>query len=214
MNKNNISIISFDVEGTLVTTDFSAAIWFEGIPEGYAKKHGLSFEQAKETVIGEYGKVGDQRIEWYDINYWTNKFGLGSSYNLLERYRHKIQLYPEVFDVLESLSKEYRLIVASGTPREFLVHLLKDIDKYFVEIFSSTSDFQSTKNTVFYNGICAKMKTAPHQILHVGDNLQFDFHEPSQAGLKAYYLKRAGLQDNQDAIQSLVEIKELLLCSC
>ena len=204
------SIISFDVEGTLVTTDFSAAIWFEGIPESYAWKYGMSFQQARNIVTREYDKVGDQRIEWYDINYWVNKFDIGSSYELLKKYKGRIGIYPEVREVLESLSKKYLLIICSGTPREFLVHLLKDIDGYFTEIFSSTSDFKSTKNQSFYTGICRKMESAPDQILHVGDNYQFDFHEPMQIGLQAYYLNRAETSKKDNTIRSLAELSSLL----
>jgi putative hydrolase of the HAD superfamily len=204
------SIISFDVEGTLVTTDFSAAIWFEGIPESYARKYGISFQQARNTITKEYDKVGDQRIEWYDVNYWVRKFDIGSSYDLLKKYQNRIGIYPEVTEVLELLSKNYRLIICSGTPREFLVHLLKDIESYFTEIFSSTSDFKSTKNRDFYTGICRKMESEPEQILHVGDNYQFDFHEPMQIGLRAYYLNRAETGKKDNTIRSLAELSSLL----
>jgi HAD superfamily hydrolase (TIGR01549 family) len=207
---NKFTIISFDVEGTLVTTDFSAAIWFEGIPESYAKKYGMSFEQGRKAVMQEYEKVGDQRIEWYDINYWVNKFGIGSSYELLKRYRNKIGIYPEVTEVLQELSQQYRLIICSGTPREFLVHLLQDIEGYFTDIFSSTSDFKSVKNRNFYDGICRKMESAPEQIVHVGDNYQFDFQEPMQIGLQAYYLNRGDSEKKDNTIQSLLELKNLL----
>jgi HAD superfamily hydrolase (TIGR01549 family) len=207
---NKFSIISFDVEGTLITTDFSAAIWFEGIPESYAKKHGMSFEQGRKTVMAEYEKIGDQRIEWYDINYWTNKFDIGSSYELLKRYQNKIGIYPDVMEILESLSKKYRLIICSGTPREFLVHLLKDIEVYFSDVFSSTSDFKSTKNRDFYTGICRKMASTPEQIVHIGDNYQFDFQEPRQIGLQAYYLNRTKTEEQENTIQSLLELNNLL----
>jgi putative hydrolase of the HAD superfamily len=207
---NKYSIISFDVEGTLITTDFSYSIWFEGIPEGYAKKYGMSFEEGRKTVMAEYEKIGDQRIEWYDINYWTNKFDIGSSYELLSRYRDRIGLYPDVIEILETLSKKYRLIICSGTPREFLVHLLKDIDGYFSDIFSSTTDFKSTKNKDFYTGICRKMNSTPEQIVHVGDNYQFDFQEPLQVGLQAYYLNRKEAEGKANTIQSLLELNNWL----
>ena len=41
-----IKVVSFDVEGTMVTTDFSYAIWFEMIPQRYAERWGLSFAEA------------------------------------------------------------------------------------------------------------------------------------------------------------------------
>ena len=136
-----IEIVSFDVEGTLVTTDFSASIWFEGIPRDYACKHNLPFEESQRIVFDEYAKIGDQQMEWYDINYWMHKFDLGSSDKFLAKYKDRIQLFPDVKDVLSALSQKYKLIVASGTTREFLALLLEKIGPYFIEIFSSTSDF-------------------------------------------------------------------------
>jgi HAD superfamily hydrolase (TIGR01549 family) len=210
----DIKIVSFDVEGTLVTTDFSAAIWFEGIPGDYAARHSIPFEQAKQFIFDEYAKVGDQKMEWYDINYWMNHFELGSSDKFLARYRDRVQIFPEVIDVLESLGKKYDLIVASATPREFLTHLLDGLKPYFSEVFSSTSDFKSPKNQDFYAGICRKMNATPHDILHVGDNLQFDYQSASDAGLHAYYLDRRDEQkDHKKSMKTLAGLKDLLLGS-
>ncbi|MEA3253651.1 MAG: hypothetical protein U9Q17_01740, partial [Chloroflexota bacterium] len=57
----HIKVVSFDAEGTLTTTDFSRAIWEEGLPLLYARKHGIELDKAKEIVFAEYGEVGDQR---------------------------------------------------------------------------------------------------------------------------------------------------------
>jgi FMN phosphatase YigB (HAD superfamily) len=74
---DNIKVISFDLEGTLVTPNFSQAVWHEGIPSLYANQKGISFVEAKAIVLREYQAVGDQRKEWYDIKYWFSHFGLG-----------------------------------------------------------------------------------------------------------------------------------------
>jgi hypothetical protein len=65
-----IELISFDAEGTVVTPDFSQTIWHEAIPALYAQRKGLDLAQAKKCVYEEYDKIGDQRLEWYDIEYW------------------------------------------------------------------------------------------------------------------------------------------------
>jgi len=38
---DEIKIVSLDVEGTLATTDFSSAVWFEAIPRQYAERYGV-----------------------------------------------------------------------------------------------------------------------------------------------------------------------------
>ena len=74
---NQIEIISFDAEGTLVTSDFSQALWHETIPALYAEKHGLDLVEARKAIIDKYAEVGDRRLEWYDAKYWFNLLGLG-----------------------------------------------------------------------------------------------------------------------------------------
>ena len=69
-----VKFISFDMDGTLVDPVFTDWVWGHGIPTLYAAKMGLPFETAKAIVEGEYRKVGDAAIEWYDIKYWFRFF--------------------------------------------------------------------------------------------------------------------------------------------
>ena len=207
----DIKIISFDIEGTLVTTDFSYAIWFEAIPERYAERYNVDIEQARELVENEYRKVGDQRLEWYDIKYWFDKLDLGLHHPVMERYQNRVCFYPDTRDILASLHGKYKLTVASGAPHNFLHHLIRDIKPYFAEVFSSISDYNQLKTTEFYTEICQTMKIRPEQVVHVGDNRQFDFIAPKEAGIRAFHLDRKGQTDHEDSLASLTELKSLLL---
>lgn len=210
---NEIKVISFDVEGTLVTTDFSYAIWFEAIPKRYSDKHGISFEQAQKAIISEYEKIGDQRAEWYDIKYWFHKFDLGNYEPTMEEYQNKVQYYPEVIDTLSSFPKDYILTIASGSPGEFLHHLLRDIKPYFHRIFSSISDYNQIKTRDFYQKMCRELEVQPHQILHIGDNWQFDFIAAKETGIKALYLDRKKENNHPDSITDLTQLRyHLQLC--
>ena len=204
-----IELISFDAEGTVVTPDFSQAIWHEAIPALYAQKEGLNLAQAKRHVAEEYGKIGDQRLEWYDIEYWFSYLGLGSSESMIQGCLDKIGYYPEVTEVLSSLASEYNLIVASGTPLELLNCLLRDIKPYFVRIFSSVSHYRQLKNPDFYTKICEEMSVKPSRVIHVGDSWQFDFLNARQAGMNALYLDRSG-RDHQESLSDLSQLKQLL----
>ena len=204
-----IELISFDAEGTVVTPDFSQAIWHEAIPALYAQKEGLNLTQAKSYVAEEYGKIGDQRLEWYDIEYWFSYLGLCSSESMIQGCLDKIGYYPEVTEVLSSLASEYNLIVASGTPLELLNCLLRDIKPYFVRIFSSVSHYRQLKNPDFYTKICEEMSVKPGRVIHVGDSWQFDFLNAQQAGINALYLDRSG-RDHQESLSDLSQLKQLL----
>jgi FMN phosphatase YigB (HAD superfamily) len=207
-----IELISFDAEGTLVTPDFSQTIWHEAIPALYAQKKGLDFAQAKRCIVEEYGRVGDQRLEWYDIEYWFSYLGLGSSEPVIQSCLNKIYYYPEITEVLSSLASEYRLIVASGTPLELLYRLLQDIKPYFARIFSSISHYKQVKSPDFYLRICEEMGVKPSQVIHVGDNWQFDFLNAQEAGINAFYIDRSG-RNHQESLSDLTQLKRLLIPS-
>jgi len=202
-------LISFDAEGTLVTPDFSETIWHEAIPALYAQKKGIDLAQAKKRVTEEYSKIGDQRLEWYDIEYWFSYLDLGPSEPVIQSCLCKVAHYPEVIEVLSSLANEYKLIVASGTPLELLHCLLRDIKPYFVRVFSSISHYKQVKSPNFYLRICEEMGVKPSQVIHVGDNWQFDFLNARQAGINAFYLDRFG-KNHQESLSDLTQLKRLL----
>jgi HAD superfamily hydrolase (TIGR01549 family) len=205
-----VELISFDAEGTLVTPDFSETIWHEAIPALYAQKQGLDFAQAKRRIVAEYSRIGDQRLEWYDIEYWFDYLDLGSSEPVIQSCLNKIRYYPEAIDVISSLASQYKLIVASGTPSDLLQLLLQDMKPYFVRVFSSVSHYKQLKSPDFYLGICAEMGVEPSQVIHVGDNWQFDFLNARQAGLSAFYIDRSGT-NHHESLSDLTQLKRFLV---
>jgi putative hydrolase of the HAD superfamily len=210
MIKNNIKIVSFDVEGTMVTTAFSYSIWFEMIPQRYADRWGLSFEDATGKIKQEYDKLGDQQIDWYDVQYWFTRFDLGKADIAMEQLQPRVKYYPETKDVLKKLDGRYKLSVASGSPRPFLKHLLRDTAHHFHSIFSSTSDFQQVKTAEFYKNMCRQLQVKPEQVVHVGDHLQFDCLEPASIGIRAYYLDRDGKSGDPAVVRDLAQFAKIL----
>jgi len=77
--RNHRKIISFDLDGTLVSAQYGDMVWNHGIPVEYAKKYSMGFEDARKTVIGEYKTLGDGDLLWYDIGYWLKRFNLDLS---------------------------------------------------------------------------------------------------------------------------------------
>jgi putative hydrolase of the HAD superfamily len=207
---NDVKVVSFDVEGTMVTTGFSSAIWFEMIPQRYAERWGLSFDQATQKIRQEYDSLGDRQIDWYDVQYWFTRFDLGKADIAMEGLQPRVRYYPETKDVLKKLDGVYKLSVASGSPRPFLKHLLRDTEHHFSSIFSSTSDFQQVKTAEFYNNMCRQLRVEPGQIVHVGDHLQFDCLEPASIGIRAYYLDREGKSGDPAAVRDLAQFAIIL----
>jgi len=204
---SNVKVVSFDLEGTLVTPDFSQAVWHEGIPFLYARKNGISFETAQETVRKVYDEVGDQRKEWYDIKYWFERFRLGDYRPVLESNRQRQSCFPEVIEVLPTFGERYKLVVATGSAREFLPFLLNGIEGYFTRVFSSISDYGQVKKPEFYLSVCQEMGIRPQEMVHVGDSWQHDFLAAKEAGIETFYLDRGRRQSNGSLLASLKDLR-------
>jgi len=204
-----IKVVSFDVEGTLTTHRFSDLIWEEAIPRLYSDKVGSSLEEAKSHVMREYEKFGEGRIEWYDIKYWFNHFGLAGYEKLLAHYKREISYYPDVEPVLEKLIKNYTLVISSNSSREFLELELERVKNYFHHIFSAPSDFKQTKNASdFYLKVCSNLEIASSEMAHVGDHLVFDFVIPRRVNVKAFYLDRKSERQNEFVVKDLKEFSD------
>ena len=207
---NQIKIISFDVEGTLVSHEFSEVLWHEAIPLCYAKKYGIDTDRARIITTEEFEKIGYQRMEWYDAGYWFKRFQLGDPEPVIRSCLDKISYYPEVKEVLSSLAAHFELIAASGVPLYLLAYLLKDVEHYFTRVFSATSQYNQLKTPYFYSQICQTMEVEPVRIVHVGDNWNTDFLNPREVGINAFYLDRAG-GNSADSLADLTQLESIVL---
>lgn len=204
-----LKVISFDVDGTLVDSAFADLVWLEGIPQLYAKKYHTDFETARNNVIEEYERIGEEDMRWYEIDYWFRRFGFRESHrDLLNRYKDSIVVYEEVPEVLEQLGRTYTLIVASNAHRDFLSLTLSSIKSYFDHIFSATSDFQQVrKHRNFYREIVEHLQVDPEEVAHVGDHPRFDHEIPLSVGIHAFLLDRTG----EKGIRDLKEFEKRLM---
>lgn len=207
-----IRIISLDMDGTLVNSRFVDRVWMEGIPMLYGELVGLEYSAAREYVIGEYMKIGSDRLEWYDLQYWINRFGLSIGKDeLLEMYEDDIETYPEVVEALDLLTQNYELVVTSNAAREFLDIELFDLSDYFRDIFSATSDFSEVKKSpLVYSAICKRLDALPFEVLHIGDHYHYDYESPIQAGLDALFLDRRGERCGREVVGDLMEAVEMI----
>lgn len=207
-------IISFDMDGTLVESEYTDWVWHHGIPMLYAEKAGLSFEEAKVFVLNEYRKVGEAALEWYDIKYWFRFLQLEMDWKaLMERYVDKINVYPDVDHLLDRLKGKFRLILTSNAGREFINVEMEatGLGRYFAKIFSATSDFQELKKTpCFYQRVCEILKVHPEEMVHVGDHYEFDYLIPRALGIQAYYLDRSAEREGEFVLRDLRNLEKKL----
>ncbi len=208
-------VVSFDLDGTLTDSSYVDSVWLEGIPRLYSIKKRVSFDDARKAVKREYDKVGNEDLQWYDLHYWIKKFDLNVSWqDLLSRFEQRIRIYPEVSKVLEELTQRgFRLIIITNANTEFLEFQLATtkIGDYFEAFFSATSDFGLVKKTVdLYRRVCSILKIFPHEMIHVGDDRNFDFDVPRRLGILAFHLDRAGTHKGKHVIHNLEALNKKL----
>jgi len=209
-----IKIISFDLDGTLVKSTYADKVWLEGLPKLYANEKKIPIKQAKQYIYKQYEKIGKDRKEWYDIEWWFKQFQLKEQWiNLLNNYRYTIQLYPETIEALEKLSKKFELIIISNAKREFVEIQIEEtkLKPYFKHVFSSLSDFNKVKKLPeVYKHILTLLKIQPHEIIHVGDSKEFDYESPQKIGIKSFYLNHEKTEKGNHTIHSLSVLEKFI----
>ncbi len=203
-------MISFDMDGTLLNLKFVDSVWLEAIPALYARRKAIDFDLAKQIVTGEYAEIGEERIEWYDIEYWLKRFDLHQDgRELLRSCRHNIALYPEAQSVVENLSRDHSLIIISNAAREFIEIEMEGLRDYFAAVFSSVSDFHQTKKEGdFYLRVCDSLKIRPEELYHVGDNYTFDYLVPRGVGINTFFLDRQEGKRGEHIVRNLREFEK------
>ena len=209
-----IKVISFDFDGTITKTTFADLFWLEGLPKLYSERYNVDLEEAKNFLFREYDKIGKERLEWYDPDYWFNRFNINYSWKkLMEDYSYAIEIYPDVIPTLERLKNSYDLIIISNARREFIeIQMEKlDIKRYFKRVFSTVSDFNMVKKEgEVYRKVCEQVGIDKSELIHVGDDYKFDFLAPRSIGIKAIYLDRKSGRNGDFVISSLEYLPNLI----
>ena len=207
-----LNVLSFDVVGTLLDSSFEDYVWNTMIPQLYARKHDINFEEAKELVLREYNNIGKKDIRWYLPSYWFKYFNLDEDpIGVFRSQTSKVKFYPETQSVVKKLSQKYKLIIVSGTTREIIEIMIEKVSHYFKHIFSPISDRNEIKKEPqMYEMICKILDTEPNKIAHVGDNWYSDFVSPRKIGIKSFYLDRTGKKRGKLVIRDLNELEDRL----
>ena len=207
-----LKVVSFDVVGTLLDSSFEDYIWNTTIPQLYARKRGINFEEAKELALREYNNIGNKDIRWYLPSYWFKYFNLDEDpIGVFRSQTNKVKFYPETQSVVKKLGQKYELIIVSGTTREIIEIMIEKVRHYFKHIFSPISDRNEIKKKPqMYEMICKTIETEPNKIAHVGDDWYSDFISPRKIGIKSFHLDRTGKKSGKFVIRDLNELEDRL----
>ena len=101
------------------------------------------------------------------------------------------ELYPEVLEVLEKLSRRFQLSVVSnfdGRLRMILEQL--GVSKFFKHVFLSSELGADKPDPEIFRRALNVIRLQPNEVLHVGDDPQRDWKAGTAAGLSIFQLDR------------------------
>lgn len=203
-----VKVVSLDVTGTLVDGRSVKHFWDSLIPAAYASRNKISLEEASSYVKQRYRMVSDEDLRWYLPEYWIEKLDIGKSCEeLLKELKPEVTVFPDVEPAIVRLSSNHSLIVSSNLPRVFLEMVLGDLKKYFSKIFSSVSTYSLPHKTAeFYTRVCWDMGVSPVEVLHVGDNLMYDYMVPRVIGMRSLLIRRYDSPRRSHEVSSLEQV--------
>ncbi len=101
--------------------------------------------------------------------------------------RHAVTLYDDVLPGLERLASRYRLVAVSNGNAE--LHRI-GLERFFSGSVSARLHGMAKPHPSIFQAACAAANAAPHQVLHLGDDLDTDVSGALAAGLHAGWICR------------------------
>lgn len=121
---------------------------------------------------------------------------------------YQVQLYPQIKEVLKSLSKHYALYIASSKPEIFVKQIAKHltIDQYFTGIYGADLEGKRAKKANVINYALATSYLTPSAGLMIGDRVH------DCLGAKANQLDAIGVLYGFGSKEELLAAKAEYLC--
>ncbi len=121
LNWQQINNVILDMDGTLLDLGFDNFFWCELIPQVYAEKNQISFEQSQTLIFRKMRNVYGQ-IEWYCLDYWKQLLAI-DIHQLKFECRHKISLRPNTLWFLEQLKQHNKQLILFTNAHSYSMNL-------------------------------------------------------------------------------------------
>ncbi|MFA4662630.1 TIGR02253 family HAD-type hydrolase [Pyrococcus kukulkanii] len=185
--------IFFDIDGTLLTEWPLIMTILPQVYRDISKKLNVPIYKAREIFLQEIEKRRGT-YEWHDWNFFFKMFELPYRFeDFIEKYPHKIELYPGTIELLEDLSKRYVLgIITSGPKYQRKKLEVTGIIEYF-DVIITRDDVKTVKpDPKIFIAALEKARIKPREAVMVGDNLEQDILGAIALGMKGIWINKNG----------------------
>lgn len=213
----NVKVIAFDMDNTLI--DRQGALLHcvkDMIEEDTEKKiDDQSFSQFMEHfLILDNNGMGNKEILF---NYYIEYFHLDLTWDVImdrwvERLAGYMRLMEDTVEVLDELSKKYRLAILTNgdsVSQRGKLNTFPHLDWF--EIVMVAGDYPWAKPDVrIFNQLCENLNVAPSEVVFVGDTIVSDIVGAKNAGMMTVWVQgNEGLNSDLPDIR-LYRLSELL----
>jgi len=210
-----IKAILFDIDHTLLTEEPLMMLFLPQVYEKLAKQKNINKEEARNLFLKEIMKR-EGSYEWHDWNFFFGLFDIDMKYeDILQKYPHKLHVYPDVPPVLAWLQDEgYSLgVVTSGPEYQRLKLKITGLSKYF-DVVVTREDAGTVKpDPKIFLLTLEALGVEPSESVMVGDSLWQDVYGGKNVGMTSVWVDRRGEHDIHLAdfkIHTLHELRKVL----
>lgn len=185
-----IETILLDMDGTILDKYYDDFFWEVYVPQKYAEKNQITFEEAQKILFAMY-KAEEGTLNWTDINFWSQKTGLDIP-TLKKEIDHLIAPHPDSEEFLEKINFNGNKVYLVTNAHNWVMELkLKKTGfyRYFQHCFTSFDIGYPKESLKFWKVLFDKTGINPNKTLLVDDTEQI-LHTAKNSGIK-YPILRA-----------------------
>ncbi|WP_161936174.1 HAD-IA family hydrolase [Thermodesulfovibrio aggregans] len=181
---NEIKTVFLDMDGTILDKFYDDYFWEIYVPQKYAEKEGISFDEAQKILFSMY-KAEEGTLNWTDIDFWSMKTGL-NIFQLKKEVAHLINPHPDAEDFLRFVNSNGKKVylLTNAHNRVMELKLKKTgFDKYFHGTFTSFDIGYPKEKPEFWEELRKKIFFEPEYSVFIDDTEEI-LHTAKNSGIK------------------------------
>lgn len=133
----------------------------------------------------------------------------GPAFDHFFAIRHELEFYPEVVDAIDRLARRFPLFALSNGNADIARTTLGPL---FSGAISAREFGVGKPDPRIFLEACRRLGCEPHEVLHVGDDLELDVRGARAAGLQTYWLCREPVETEEATVACLRTLADRLGC--